>query len=306
MKNIVKNWFILFIILIFILNLTNIAEARSGCCSHHGGVCGCICCDGTSLSAKCAPYYPSCNSNTNSSTYTPLITETKTNIYEDISNKNNLLVLVQEVIDGDTIRIFYNKDTIEKVRIIGIDTPETVDPRKPVECFGKEASQKMKELVEGRTVKLVLDTINDKRDKYNRLLRYIYLDNKDVGAEMIKQGYAYAYTVYPFEKLKEYKEYEQQANKNSLGLWAPGICDNPINNIITEKEPIILGLTNQNENKTTSTQQKNIKQQSVENKTTKQTDNTINNEDNFGAGFITGIILTLLTMWGYKKIRKNK
>ncbi|MEW6606065.1 MAG: thermonuclease family protein [bacterium] len=109
---------------------------------------------------------------------------------------------------------------------MGIDTPETVDPRKPVECFGKEATQKMKELVDSKTVKLVRGKESSNRDRYSRLLRYIYLiDNTFVNAEMIKQGYAYAYTKYPFEYMEEFKRYEREARENNRGLWAPGVCE---------------------------------------------------------------------------------
>lgn len=302
-----KKIFLLSFILLFFLSVTITVEARSGCCSHHGGVCGCECCDGTPLSATCAPYYPSCNNNPPQPSPPPLPINTNkntnTNVYEDISGKDNLLVLVQEVIDGDTIRIFYNKDTIEKVRIIGIDTPETVDPRKPVECFGKEASQKMKELVDGKTVKLVLDSISSKRDKYDRLLRYVYLDDKDIGAEMIKQGYAYAYITYPFEKMEEYKGYERQTRENKIGLWAPGVCDNSVE----ESNQTVLGEITENqkvmeETKLTNTipaaEEKTIETIPSQNQTSK--------EDNFIGGFFTGIVLTLLILWGYKKFKPGK
>ena len=90
------------------------------------------------------------------------------------------LVKVTRVVDGDTIEI----EGGEKVRYIGIDTPETVDPRKPVQCFGVEASKKNKEMVEGKMVRLEKD-ITDK-DKYNRLLRYVWLDDVFVNLELVK------------------------------------------------------------------------------------------------------------------------
>ncbi len=81
---------------------------------------------------------------------------------------------VLKVIDGDTIvvNVRGNKET---VRLLGIDTPEAVDPRKPVQCFGKAASEKMKSFVEGKSVILVDDSTQGNRDKYKRLLRYVYL-----------------------------------------------------------------------------------------------------------------------------------
>lgn len=129
---------------------------------------------------------------------------------------------VTAVVDGDTIRVMYN-GKIEPVRLLAIDTPETKDPRKPVQCFGDAASRKMLELVSGKNVKLQQDGTQPDRDKYFRLLRYAYLqDGTDVGAEMIKQGFAFAYTRFPSDKLDEYREYEKQARETNAGLW--GSC----------------------------------------------------------------------------------
>ena len=129
---------------------------------------------------------------------------------------------VTAVVDGDTIRVMYN-GKIEPIRLLAIDTPETKDPRKPVQCFGDAASRKMSELVSGKNVKLQADGTQPDRDKYFRLLRYVYLqDGTDVGAEMIKQGFAFAYTRFPSDKLDEYRGYEKQARETNAGLW--GSC----------------------------------------------------------------------------------
>lgn len=101
---------------------------------------------------------------------------------EIINNSPGLLVT--RVIDGDTIELENGK----RVRYLGINTPESVDPRKPVECFGKEASFKNKELVLNK--KVVLEKDISEIDKYGRLLRYVYVDNIFVNLELIKQGYA--------------------------------------------------------------------------------------------------------------------
>ena len=85
-------------------------------------------------------------------------------------NENLQQEKVTRVIDGDTIEL----ETGQKVRYIGINTPETVDPRKPAECFGRESSEKNKELVEGKIVELEKDI--SETDKYQRLLRYVYVD----------------------------------------------------------------------------------------------------------------------------------
>lgn len=130
------------------------------------------------------------------------------------------LVAVTSVVDGDTIEVSI-EGVSEKVRLIGIDTPETKDPRKPVQCFGQAASSKMKELVEGKGVKLVAEPGDSDRDKYQRLLRYAYLpDGSLVNATMVSEGYAFAYTVFPFSKLEEFRALEQQARAASRGLWS--------------------------------------------------------------------------------------
>ncbi len=122
---------------------------------------------------------------------------------------------VSRVIDGDTIEI----EGGERVRYIGIDTPETVDPRKPVQCFGVEASNKNKELVEGKTVRLEKDTTD--RDKYNRLLRYIWVGDTFINLEMVKQGFAYSYSYPPDIKYQDQiVAAQQEAEKNKNGLWA--------------------------------------------------------------------------------------
>ena len=125
------------------------------------------------------------------------------------------LVKVVRVVDGDTIEI----EGGEKVRYIGIDTPETVDPRKPVQCFGVEASKKNKEMVEGKMVRLEKD-ITD-RDKYNRLLRYIWLDDVFVNLELVKQGFAYSYSYPPDIKYQDQIVNAQQEAKAAIrGLWS--------------------------------------------------------------------------------------
>ena len=89
-----------------------------------------------------------------------------------IHEAKNILYTVIKVVDGDTIKILY-EGVEETVRLIGIDTPETVHPNKPVECFGQEASERMKELVEGKGVNIMFDKTQGMRDKYGRLLLYV-------------------------------------------------------------------------------------------------------------------------------------
>ena len=125
---------------------------------------------------------------------------------------------VSKVIDGDTFTL----NDGSKVRLIGIDTPETVDLREDVQWFGKEASKKLREWVEGETVCLRRESAGtDDTDKYGRLLRYVWIHDGEffVNAELIKQGYAFAYTRFPFRYLEEFRGYEKESKGRNLGLW---------------------------------------------------------------------------------------
>lgn len=152
-----------------------------------------------------------------------IVDENKTN-----ENQGDDYYIVSRIVDGDTIEVSIDNN-LEKVRLLGIDTPETVDPRKPVECFGVEASNKMKDLVGGKNVKLVSDETNSDRDNYGRLLRYVYLESGSfVNVEMIKQGYAYAYLDYPFIYKNDFKSYESDAKASKFGLWDEEACNDEL------------------------------------------------------------------------------
>jgi len=130
------------------------------------------------------------------------------------------LYRVVEFVDGDTIAVDMN-GTKETLRFIGVDTPETHDPRKAVQCYGKAAAAFTKNLIGSSSVRLEADPLNTNRDRYNRLLRYIYLPNGTlVNAEIIKQGYGFAYLSFPFTKADEFRQYETQARNANRGLWS--------------------------------------------------------------------------------------
>ena len=153
---------------------------------------------------------------------TEIINESK----DLLANSDKKLYSVVKVIDGDTISV--NIDgRVETLRLIGINTPETVDPRKPVECFGKEASDKAKELLTGKKVYLEADNTQGERDKYSRLLRYVWLeDGTFFNKKMISDGYAYEYTydtIYKYQT--EFKQAEIEARTTKKGLWADNVCD---------------------------------------------------------------------------------
>lgn len=127
---------------------------------------------------------------------------------------------VVEFYDGDTVSVNMN-GTVEKVRFIGVDTPETHDPRKEVQCFGQAAAQFTKNLIGNQEVRLETDPTNQNRDRYNRLLRYVYLpDGRLVNAEIIKNGYGFAYVSFPFQKLEEFRALQTEARDQNRGLWS--------------------------------------------------------------------------------------
>lgn len=133
---------------------------------------------------------------------------------------------VIKVIDGDTINVEIN-GKVETLRLIGIDTPETVDPRKPVQCFGVEASNKAKEILNGKSVSLEADSTQGEKDKYGRLLRYIFLeDGSNFNKMMISEGYAYEYTYQsnPYKYQAEFKQAQKDAEAGKKGLWADNAC----------------------------------------------------------------------------------
>lgn len=119
--------------------------------------------------------------------------------------------LVIRVIDGDTIEILGG----QKVRYIGIDTPETGAKD---ECFAQEAEQRNRELVEGKTVRLEKD--RSEVDRYGRLLRYVFVDDQMVNQTLVAEGYAYS-KAYPPDTAyqQELEQLELEARSESMGLW---------------------------------------------------------------------------------------
>jgi len=133
---------------------------------------------------------------------------------------------VQRVVDGDTIKVEIAKPpsgvaTAETVRLIGVDTPEIVDKRKPVQRYAKEASAYVKTRLTGKPILLAFD--KDLRDRYGRLLAYIFQeDGSCFDLELILQGYGYAYVKYPFFFMEEFRHAELEARYEKRGLWGPG------------------------------------------------------------------------------------
>jgi endonuclease YncB( thermonuclease family) len=132
---------------------------------------------------------------------------------------------VVRVVDGDTVDVQL-EGKVERIRLIGIDTPEVVDPRKPVQCYGREASQHAHELLDGQSVSLEFDASQGSRDKYGRLLAYIWLpDARNFGEVMIADGYAHEYTYSrPYTYLDSFRAAQDVAMTSQVGLWSPATC----------------------------------------------------------------------------------
>lgn len=132
---------------------------------------------------------------------------------------------IDRVVDGDTVAVNMSGDAM-LVRIIGIDSPEVDSDYTEQECFGAEASAKLKELLTDKTVRMEYDTNQGMLDKYGRLLAYLFLeDGTNVGGYMIDNGYAREYTfdsLYMYQK--EFRDAEHVAREQKLGLWAPDAC----------------------------------------------------------------------------------
>lgn len=156
------------------------------------------------------------------------------NINIDLSPKSELIknsdldpndYEVVKVVDGDTIDVI-SGDKKYRVRLIGVDTPETVDPRSKVECFGKEASNYTTDLVYKETVHLEMDSSQGQVDKYGRLLAYVYLLNGEMlNKKLISDGYGQEYTYQaPYRYQKEFRDLEAFAKREGRGLWQENAC----------------------------------------------------------------------------------
>ncbi len=134
---------------------------------------------------------------------------------------------VIKVIDGDTVTIKMREKN-ETLRLIGIDTPETNDARAGVECFGAEATAYLKKII-GKRVAVETDSSQGERDKYKRLLVYLFAENGvHLNQKMIEDGYAYEYTYDDDYKYQDtFKAAEAAAREGGKGLWAPDACPKP-------------------------------------------------------------------------------
>ena len=126
---------------------------------------------------------------------------------------------VVSVSDGDTFRVEIDGRR-QTVRLIGVDTPEISRPNTPVQCYARQASAFTKDLLTSSFVHLATDSQTDDRDRYGRLLRYVYLtDGRLVQHELLKGGYAFAYTRFPFTRAEEFVRLQLEAQTARQGLW---------------------------------------------------------------------------------------
>ncbi|MBF2474174.1 thermonuclease family protein [Listeria welshimeri] len=155
-----------------------------------------------------------------------VINTIKTFIPSDVSKEktpeNTVNVTLDHVVDGDTISVKFEGETKAKtVRLLLIDTPESVKPNTPVQPYAKEASNYMKELVTNSKLSLEYDS-GGATDKYGRVLAYVYADGKNVNEEMLKKGFArVAYVYEPNTRyLSEFKQAEAAAKEKKKNIWA--------------------------------------------------------------------------------------
>ena len=136
----------------------------------------------------------------------------------DVTEKQSNQVKVIRVIDGDTFEI----EGGQKVRLIGVDAPESVHPKKPVECYGEISSKVLKQLLEEKTVILEKDVSDT--DRYGRLLRYVFLDGVNINQYLVKEGFAYASSYPPDISQQDLLTVLQaEARVLNKGLW--GECE---------------------------------------------------------------------------------
>lgn len=143
---------------------------------------------------------------------------------------NNEAYEVVSITDGDTlkIKVSENEDAkIQTIRLIAVNTPEIHHPTKPVECFGNEAKVFLENLLKDKKVKIETEPKDSDKDKYGRYLRYLFLeDGTNINEAIIKNGYGYEATYvngYKYQKL--FKDAQNYAEQNKLGLWNESTCN---------------------------------------------------------------------------------
>lgn len=142
-----------------------------------------------------------------------------TEITQTIARNQPGLYAVSQFVDGDTIAVDMNGHA-EKIRFIGVDTPETHKPNTPVQCYGPAAAAFTKATIGKERVRLVSDSLSTNRDRYGRLLRYVYLpDGTNLNELLIQGGHGFYYPYFPFSKSEQFNAAERAAMAEHKGLW---------------------------------------------------------------------------------------
>lgn len=144
--------------------------------------------------------------------------------FDDIQIQKTQKVKLVRVVDGDTLVLNIHGEN-KKIRLIGMNSPESVKPHSPIECFGKEASVHAKEILKNKNLSFTPDSSQGTRDRFGRLLAYVFMNGKNFAEMMIADGYAYEYTYdkkYLYQS--DFKKAEREARINERGLWSPDTC----------------------------------------------------------------------------------
>ena len=143
---------------------------------------------------------------------------------EQKSSLNDTLYKVDRVVDGDTIDVFVNNEPI-RIRLIGIDAPETGGGNTKTECYADEAKAYLSDFLNNKSVRLEKDETQGDTDKYNRQLRYVYLDDINANLNMIEKGYAKEYTYdKPYKYVDDFENAENISSDLKIGIWNPQNC----------------------------------------------------------------------------------
>ncbi len=150
---------------------------------------------------------------------------------------------VINIVDGDTLDIDFPDDDKDftRIRLLGVDTPETKHPRIPVMFYGPEATAFVEQLIAGREVTIVLDPTKPTRGKYGRLLAYVYFGNvRCLNEELLTSGHAYAYLPYRHQHSSLYLCLQQKAIDEKKGLWA-NVTQSQLPGWLQRERPLLLG-----------------------------------------------------------------
>jgi micrococcal nuclease len=154
-----------------------------------------------------------------------LLIQRNPNVKQAVIGNDPGLYSIAHFVDGDTIAVNMN-GKVEKVRFIGVDTPETHKPNTPVQCYGPAAAAFTASSIGTQKVRLVADPQSTNRDRYDRLLRYVYLpDGTLLNEKLIQTGHGFYYPYFPYTKSEQFAADQAKAKSKNLGLW--GNC-NPI------------------------------------------------------------------------------